>query len=867
MIDAQAAYPPVDRLTTHDRPLVRGKFIFVRGQKLYIRGVTYGTFRPDTSGDQYHTPEVVERDFAQMIARGINAVRTYTVPPRWLLDLAQQHGLYVMVGLAWEQHVAFLDPTVRRSIEDRVRAGVRACAGHPAVLCYAIGNEIPAHIVRWYGRRRVERFLARLYRAVKAEDPESLVTYVNYPTTEYLRLPFVDLVCFNVYLEAQEQLEAYLARLQNIAGDRPLVMGEIGLDSRRKGEEVQARVLEWQTRTAFAAGCAGAFVFAWTDEWYRGGFAVEDWDFGLVTRDRKPKPALEVMRKVFADIPFARDLCWPRMSVVVCSYNGARTIRDCCEGLQRLDYPNYEVIVVDDGSTDATAGIAGEYGFRVISTPNRGLSNARNTGMVAATGEIIAYLDDDASPDPHWLFYLAATFLQTNVAAVGGPNIASPGDGAVAECVANAPGNPTHILLSDHLAEHIPGCNMAIRKVCLQTIGGFDGQFRVAGDDVDVCWRLQQQGWQIGFSPAAMVEHHRRGSLRAYWKQQLGYGKAEALLEKKWPEKYNATGQVGWSGRVYGRGLTRMLRWRRERIYQGVWGSAPFQQGYEPETTLLESLPLIPEWFLVTVALGTLGTLSVFWRPVWPAVPLFILAASASLAQAGLSAAHASFSPGTRGEPRSSSALVRLRILTAILHLLQPLARLSGRVRHGLTLWRAGGLLGFALPRPRASLIWSLRWKTPDSWLHSIEVALRTADVLARRGGEFDRWDLEIRGGMFGTARTRMAIEEHGEGRQLVRFHTWPRCSPFGLVLILLSAILSMLGILGQASAAAWVFGVPAVLLALRTVYECAAATGAVLHVLAASARSVEKARRSRARPDIAGTAGTRGNTEFDTYT
>src|SRR3712207_3531015 len=91
------------------RPRVRGKFIFVGDQKLYVRGITYGPFRPDADGSEYHTPNVVERDFALMAENGFNAVRTYTVPPRWLLDIAQQHGLRVMVGLPWEQHIAFLD--------------------------------------------------------------------------------------------------------------------------------------------------------------------------------------------------------------------------------------------------------------------------------------------------------------------------------------------------------------------------------------------------------------------------------------------------------------------------------------------------------------------------------------------------------------------------------------------------------------------------------------------------------------------------------------------------------------------------------------------------------------------------------------
>ena len=86
---------------TDARPRVQGKFIFLGDEKLYVRGTTYGTFRPGEDGSEYD-PEVVERDFAQMAQNGFNAVRTYTVPPPWLLDTAQRHGLYVMVGLSWD---------------------------------------------------------------------------------------------------------------------------------------------------------------------------------------------------------------------------------------------------------------------------------------------------------------------------------------------------------------------------------------------------------------------------------------------------------------------------------------------------------------------------------------------------------------------------------------------------------------------------------------------------------------------------------------------------------------------------------------------------------------------------------------------
>src|SRR5205807_7543013 len=126
---------------------------------------------------------------------------------------------------------------------------------------------------------------------VCSSDLDSLVTYVNYPSTEYLRLGFLDLLCFNVYLESQERLQAYLARLHNLAGDRPVLMGEVGLDARRNGEHQQARTLDWQVRSIFASSCAGAFVYAWTDEWHNAGVDVTDWEFGLTRRDRTPKAA------------------------------------------------------------------------------------------------------------------------------------------------------------------------------------------------------------------------------------------------------------------------------------------------------------------------------------------------------------------------------------------------------------------------------------------------------------------------------------------------------------------------------------------------------------------------------------------------
>ena len=816
---------PPRALIAGPRPAARGKFIFRGHEKLSVRGVTYGTFRPQHEEIQFPERSVVAGDFAQMAAQGINAIRTYTVPPGWLLDLGQEHGLSVLVGLPWEEHLAFLDDRkLPGGITARVRAGVRACAGHPAVLGYAVGNEIPSSVVRWHGRGRIERFLRRLHETVKQEDPEGLVTYVNYPTTEYLQLPFVDLVCFNLYLESRKPFAAYLARLQNLAGERPLLLTECGLDSRRHGEEAQAETLDWQVRTAFSAGCAGIFVYAWTDEWCRGGYDIQDWDFGLTRRDRRPKPALDAVRRAFSEVPFPASLPWPSISVLVCTYNGGHVIEHCFQALLKLEYPNYEVIVVSDGSTDGTVALAQAYGFRVIAQENQGLAAARNRALEAATGQIVAYIDDDAYPDPHWLTYLAHGFLTTRHAGMGGPNVAPEGDGMVADCVTDAPGGPNVVLLSDTEAEHIPGCNMAFRKECLEAVGGFDPQFRIAGDDVDLCWRLQERGWTLGYSPAAMVWHRRRNSVQAYWRQQWNYGRAEALLERRWPEKYTPLGHLTWAGRIYGKGHTIGLHSLRERVYHGLWGSAPFQSVYRPPPSLLESLLLVPEWYLVNAALAALAALGFLWRPLLLALPVLGLSVGLVLVQACLSAARAELKTNLGSRP----SRWKPRMLVAFLHLLQPAARLWGRLGYGLAPWRLRATSGFVFPRARSVSFRSGRWKTDGERLAALRASLVSRAVQVASGAETERWDLQVRGGLLGDARILMAIEEHGAGIQRVLVRLWPRVSPLAWTLTTVFAALGSAA-RSQSWAACTLLGATALLVAGRTFLECSAATAAAL--------------------------------------
>src|SRR5258708_12954132 len=147
-------------------------------------------------------------------------------------------------------------------------------------------------MVRWHGPERVRAFLKRLVAAVKAIHPTGLVSYANFPSTEYLTIDFTDFLCFNVYWHHEQAFRRYLSRLHNLAVDRPLVLTEFGIDSMREGETEQAQILSWQVRTAFEMGAAGTFVFAWTDEWFTGGHVIEDWTFRLVSPEPLKKPAL-----------------------------------------------------------------------------------------------------------------------------------------------------------------------------------------------------------------------------------------------------------------------------------------------------------------------------------------------------------------------------------------------------------------------------------------------------------------------------------------------------------------------------------------------------------------------------------------------
>lgn len=753
-------------LTSSLRPTVSGKFFRVGEKKFYLKGVTYGPFAPNAEGESFPSRKQAARDFGMIRKLGANLLRIYHVPPRWFLDLAAENELKVLIDICWDKHVCFLDSAKRRE-EARVavRKAVQSCARHPAVFAYSVVNEIPPDIVRWSGAGAIEKFIDELVAVAKDVDPECLCTFGNYPPTEFLCPHSIDFFCFNVYLHNQRPFENYLARLQMIANDKPLIFGEIGIDSIREGEAQKCEMLDWMIESSFRGGVAGAVVYSFTDEWFKDGREITDWEFGLTTRERHPKDSFAVVQKKFEAAPFYPLPRTPKVSVVVACYNGGRTLQACLDSLLLLNYPDYEVLLIDDGSTDITPQVASLYKkIRYIHLQHHGLSVARNAGIELAEGEVVAFTDADCRADEDWLYYIVSDLLKGSFVGVGGHNFLPPDDSPLASAVMVAPGGPAHVMLTDRVAEHIPGCNMAFYRWALEEINGFDPIFQKAGDDVDVCWRLQQRGFKIGFSPAGFVWHYRRSTVAAYLKQQRGYGEAEALLVRRHPEYFNTFGGSMWQGRIYS-SATAGVRLRKPMIYHGAFGTGFFQSVYRAEPAFALMMCTSLEYHaLVTLPLFVLSA------PFHYLLPLAITSMVMSLLVCMAAAVQAEL-PAKKHRFWS-------RPVIALMFFLQPIlrgwARYSGRLELGPTPQSAmRGLSSQDLKDQQDQFRHVNFWGEAN--VDRLEFVRRVIAKLEDQGWQlkvdagWSEYDVEILGSRWAHLRFTTASEPHVGGKQLVR--------------------------------------------------------------------------------------------------
>ncbi|MDB6119042.1 MAG: putative glycosyltransferase [Verrucomicrobiaceae bacterium] len=737
-------------LDTLSRVRTGGKYLRRGAAKWWLNGVSYGPFKPNELGEPFPERVRLATDFAVIRGMGFNALRIYELPTAAVLEEAAAHDLLLLVGIPWTEHVDFLrSPDHLLEIEKRVRTAALSFGSHPSVAALVIGNEIEKTLVRWMGPVKVKRFLEQLIDRAREAAPECLLTYATYPSTEYLIPANADFVAVNVYLEDEATFVSYLRRLQNLACNRPLVILEFGVDALRNGDEKQAQIRRWEMLAVLREGTAGNVWFAFTDEWFRGGQEVSDWGFGLVTADRQPRIASEVV------IENEPPLAGPRISVVVCTRNGSATLRECLKALEYQSYGNYEVIVIDDGSTDEVPAIAQDFpDVRYQRQEHAGLSVARNLGAQLATGEIIAYTDDDCMADEDWLRYIARAFDDPQWVAAGGPNIPPQARNRIEAVVAAAPGGPSHVLLNDVDAEHLPGCNIAIRKASLDAIGGFQAPFMTAGDDVDVCWRLREAGGKLRFVPGAMVWHHRRFSVRAYLRQQSGYGKAEALLMKHHPRRFGALGGARWRGLIYG-DATGSLPPTEGSIFHGPFGTGLFQVIYTSSNAFC--------WFDVFSGLS------------WIAVALVL--ALVGLPVAALSVCCIAAYYAWRRMADGKAAKIQDKALLWFLCLVQPVVREWARLKGMIRLGARPGIKAFRpnilpprKPAKRSHKVlelafWSEAGVGRDDWMHQFREVLMEEHLTAREDDGWRWFDFEL----LGIVGLSCVTEYHGGQKQLTR--------------------------------------------------------------------------------------------------
>jgi GT2 family glycosyltransferase len=222
----------------------------------------------------------------------------------------------------------------------------------------------------------------------------------------------------------------------------------------------------------------------------------------------------------------------PFVSVVVPARNAARTLADCLRALLRQDYPaeRREILVVDNGSTDGTARLISQFPVIHLAEPRRGPSHARNHGIRASRGEIVAFIDADCVATSRWLPALVAGFDAADVAGVAGEVLAYPPHSWAEYYMARRRPRWQEAALAA-VRPYVVTANVAVRRRVFDEIGLFDPRF-VTGQDQDFSWRFFGAGLRMRYAPAAVVFHRHRAGPWAFVRQQIGWARGAALLRR-----------------------------------------------------------------------------------------------------------------------------------------------------------------------------------------------------------------------------------------------------------------------------------------------------------------------------------------------
>lgn len=225
----------------------------------------------------------------------------------------------------------------------------------------------------------------------------------------------------------------------------------------------------------------------------------------------------------------------PRVSIIVPVRNGAATIASCLESLLAQDYPadRFEIVVVENDSSDDTAEVVARHPVRLLRTRTPGIANARNLGLAASDADVVAHTDTDCLADRRWLTELLKPYPDPAVGGVGGAIVPHAGqDGNAVELFSRRhPPLVNFISGRDEFLPHLYGANVSYRRGLLDQIGGYRRDL-IASEDVDASWRLQlQTGARLEYAPDAIIFHRDRSTAAGLMKQYRRYGYGEIVLD------------------------------------------------------------------------------------------------------------------------------------------------------------------------------------------------------------------------------------------------------------------------------------------------------------------------------------------------
>lgn len=224
-----------------------------------------------------------------------------------------------------------------------------------------------------------------------------------------------------------------------------------------------------------------------------------------------------------------------KVSVIIPVYNGSQTLPACLQGLQNQTRPPDELIVVDDGSTDDTVNVAGQFEVMVLSQANAGPGVARNYGARMAQGDILLFIDADCTPPPNWIEYMLAPFADPNVAGAKGEYRTHQRE-LVARFVQQEYQDRCDRMVGQRQIDFVDTYSAAYRRSLFLAAGGFDPTF-IKNQDQEFSFRLAKQGHRLVYVPGAIVYHQHDQTLWDYIRRKYQIGYWKTLVMRRHPAK------------------------------------------------------------------------------------------------------------------------------------------------------------------------------------------------------------------------------------------------------------------------------------------------------------------------------------------